>query len=100
MVHGRVDSGAPALPVRGTGGNLAGHLARPYRRYLRGSSIAMVNDEAIASCAASASKLEEIIARATVALCGRGSLPISFNAAPHGRDGVAALSAGATVVVV
>jgi alpha-mannosidase len=64
---------------------------------LPGSSIAMVNDEAIASCATSASRLEEIIERATVALCGRGSLPISFNAAPHGRDGVAALSAGATV---
>ena len=66
---------------------------------LPGSSIAMVNDEAIASCATSAAKLEHVIETATTALCGRGSVPISFNAAPHAREGVAALSAGAVVVV-
>ena len=55
----------------------------------------MVNDEAIASCAKSAGRLEDIVERAIAALCGGGDVPVAFNAAPHEQRGVPALSAGA-----
>jgi len=70
-------------------------LLNQFHDILPGSSIAMVNDEAIASYASSAARLETIIGNAIGALCGNGSLPVAFNAAPHRRDGVPALSAAA-----
>ena len=69
-------------------------LLTQFHDILPGSSIAMVNDEAIASCASSARRLEDIVGRAISALCGPGDVPVSFNAAPHERQGVPALSAG------
>ena len=69
-------------------------LLSQFHDILPGSSIAMVNDEAIASYARTASRLEDIIQSTTRALCGDGTVPIAFNPAPHGRQGVAAMSAG------
>ena len=54
----------------------------------------MVNDEAVASYANSAGRLEDIIERAISALCGHGNVPVAFNAAPHEQRGIPALSAG------
>ncbi len=93
-----------------TAAMVAGHLTYPYDELeaiwrdvllnqfhdiLPGSSIAMVNDEAIASFAESASRLEGIIGKAISALCGPGTTSLAFNAAPHGQLGVPAMSAGA-----
>ena len=69
-------------------------LLTQFHDILPGSSIAMVNDEAIASCASSARRLEDIVERAISALCGSGDVPVAFNAAPHERHGIPALSAG------
>ena len=69
-------------------------LLNQFHDILPGSSIAMVNDEAVASYASSASRLEDIIEKTTSALCGNGTIPIALNSAPHGRQGVAAMSAG------
>jgi alpha-mannosidase len=69
-------------------------LLNQFHDILPGSSIAVVNDEAIASYAQSAARLEDIISRAISALCGKGTTPIAFNAAPHGHNGVAAMSGG------
>ncbi|HXW79971.1 MAG TPA: glycoside hydrolase family 38 C-terminal domain-containing protein, partial [Acidimicrobiales bacterium] len=71
-------------------------LLNQFHDILPGSSIAMVNDEAVDSYAKSASRLEEIISRAISALCGKGTVPIAFNAAPHARNGVAAMAGGTT----
>jgi alpha-mannosidase len=91
-----------------TAAAVAGHLTYPYEELeeiwrdvllnqfhdiLPGSSIAMVNDEAVAAYARSASRLEGLISKATSALCGRGDLPVAFNAAPHEHGGVPAFSA-------
>jgi alpha-mannosidase len=69
-------------------------LLNQFHDILPGSSIAMVNDEAIASCANSARRLEDIVERAISALCGNGDVSVAFNAAPHERHGIPALSAG------
>jgi alpha-mannosidase len=69
-------------------------LLTQFHDILPGSSIAMVNDEAIASCANSARRLEDIVGRAISALCGSGDLPVAFNAAPHEHKGIPAFSAG------
>ena len=69
-------------------------LLNQFHDILPGSSIAMVNDEAVSSHAFIAARLEEITARAISALAGDGDLPLVFNAAPHGRDGVPAMAAG------
>src|ERR1035441_7300018 len=69
-------------------------LLNQFHDILPGSSIAMVNDEAIASCANSARRLEGIVERADSALCGTGDVSVAFNAAPHERHGIPALSAG------
>jgi alpha-mannosidase len=89
-------------------------LLNQFHDILPGSSIAMVNDDAIASHARSAARLEDIIERAitvlsssgagvsssaavataTVAASGTGDLQIAFNAAPHEQGGVPAFGAG------
>jgi alpha-mannosidase len=69
-------------------------LLNQFHDILPGSSIAMVNDEAVATYAKSALRLEDIVGEAISALCGHGTVPIAFNAAPHSRQGVAAMSAG------
>jgi alpha-mannosidase len=70
-------------------------LLNQFHDILPGSSIAMVNDEAVASHARSAARLEALIERAISALCGHGDVPVAFNAAPHAQGGVPALSAAA-----
>ena len=72
-------------------------LLNQFHDILPGSSIAMVNDEAVASCAFSAARLQDIIEEATSALAGTGEVPVMFNAAPHAQGGIAALSAAAAV---
>ena len=67
-------------------------LLNQFHDILPGSSIAMVNDEAIASYAHIAARLNGLIGTAVSALCGNGNLTVGLNAAPHGQRGVAALS--------
>ena len=89
-------------------------LLNQFHDILPGSSIAMVNDDAIASHAHSSGRLESIIDRAiaalssshggasttaaaagTAAASGAGASPLAFNAAPHEQNGVPAFGAGA-----
>jgi alpha-mannosidase len=70
-------------------------LLNQFHDILPGSSIAMVNDEAVASYARSAARLEALIDRAISALGGQGDVALAFNAAPHAQQGVPALSAAA-----
>ena len=83
-------------------------LLNQFHDILPGSSIAMVNDDAIASHARSAGRLEAIIDRAITSLSsppedapgagggepGSGAAQIAFNAAPHEQNGVPAFGAG------
>jgi len=69
-------------------------LLNQFHDILPGSSIAVVNDEAIATYAFIWARLEDIIERAISALCGQGTTPLVFNAAPHERAGIPALGAG------
>ncbi len=69
-------------------------LLNQFHDILPGSSIHWVHREAEATYAKLAVELESLIAAAQQALAGQGSQPIVFNAAPHARDGVAALGAG------
>jgi alpha-mannosidase len=73
-------------------------LLHQFHDILPGSSIAWVHREAADTYAAIAAELEAIITTAQTALAG-GESPTSggsvvFNAAPHGREGVAAFAAG------
>ena len=68
-------------------------LFNQFHDVLPGSSIAMVNDEAVASYASLAERLEGIIERATAALAGEGERELTFNAAPHDRAGIPSLGA-------
>ncbi len=70
-------------------------LLNQFHDILPGSSIAMVNDEAVASYARSAARLEALIGRAISALGGQGDVAVAFNSAPHVQQGVPALSAAA-----
>jgi alpha-mannosidase len=70
-------------------------LLNQFHDILPGSSIAVVNDEAIASHAKSAARLEAVIGKAISALGGKGDVPVVFNAAPHEHRGIPALSAAA-----
>ncbi len=72
-------------------------LLNQFHDILPGSSIAVVNDEAVASFAKSAERLEAVVDRAISALCGEGDVPVAFNAAPHAQSGVPALSAAPVV---
>ncbi len=83
-------------------------LLNQFHDILPGSSIAMVNDDAIASHIRSAGRLEGIIDRAITALSSpaedapgaaggepaSGAAQIAFNAAPHEQNGVPAFGAG------
>ena len=73
-------------------------LLNQFHDILPGSSIAMVNDEAIASHASIAARLEALTANALSALGSGGEAPLAFNAAPHERAGVPALGATAPLV--
>jgi alpha-mannosidase len=70
-------------------------LLNQFHDILPGSSISWVHREAEATYARLAEELNAIIAKAQQALAGEGSTPIVFNAAPHARNGVAGLGAGA-----
>ena len=68
-------------------------MLNQFHDILPGSSIAVVNDEAVAAYGFIRARLEDIIERAISALSRHGATPLVFNAAPHERDGVAALGA-------
>ncbi|MFC0624487.1 alpha-mannosidase [Kribbella deserti] len=69
-------------------------LLNQFHDILPGSSISWVHREAEATYAKVAEELESIIGRSLSALAGEGFEPVTFNAAPHSRGGVAALGAG------
>ncbi|MCU1495908.1 MAG: alpha-mannosidase, partial [Acidimicrobiaceae bacterium] len=69
-------------------------LLNQFHDIIPGSSIAEVNREAVASYAEVAERLEVLVGRAQRHLAGNGETELSFNAAPHPRDGVQALGAG------
>lgn len=69
-------------------------LLQQFHDILPGSSIAWVHQDAERNYAAIAVELEEIIDRSLRALVGDGDLTVVANAAPHARDGAAALSVG------
>ncbi len=73
-------------------------LLNQFHDILPGSSIHWVHREAEATYARLRVELEEIIGRAQTALAGTGDNPVVFNAAPHERDGVAAMSASVAPV--
>ena len=68
-------------------------LLHQFHDILPGSSIAWVHRDAERNYAASRSGRAVIIAGALAALAGAGGPQLSFNAAPHARDGVPALGA-------
>ncbi|HEX9338016.1 MAG TPA: glycoside hydrolase family 38 C-terminal domain-containing protein, partial [Pseudonocardiaceae bacterium] len=68
-------------------------LLNQFHDILPGSSISWVHREAERTYAALAVELEAIIETAQTALAGSGNTPITFNAAPHDRDGVPAMGA-------
>ena len=68
-------------------------LLNQFHDILPGSSIAWVHRQAVEAYAAVAAELEGIITDAQSALAGEGDVEVAFNAAPHGRAGVAALGA-------
>ncbi len=68
-------------------------LLQQFHDILPGSSIQWVHREAVENYAAVAAELNDIIGRALHALAGDGDVVLSFNAAPHARDGVPALGA-------
>jgi alpha-mannosidase len=69
-------------------------LLHQFHDILPGSSISWVHREAERTYAKIADELDAIISRAQQALAGEGDEQIVFNAAPHGRHGVAGLGAG------
>ncbi|KNB53787.1 alpha-mannosidase [Streptomyces caatingaensis] len=70
-------------------------LLHQFHDILPGTSIAWVHREAVRTYGQVTAELEELIGEATSALAGDASAggTVVFNAAPHGRAGVAALSA-------
>ncbi len=68
-------------------------LLQQFHDILPGSSIHWVHREAVENYAAVAAELDDIIGAALRALAGDGDVPLSFNAAPHAREGVPALGA-------
>ncbi len=70
-------------------------LLQQFHDILPGSSITWVHREAAANYAAVAEELTDLIAGTQAVLAGDGTDPITFNAAPFQRSGVAALGAGA-----
>ncbi|MFI5530427.1 alpha-mannosidase [Kitasatospora sp. NPDC051853] len=74
-------------------------LLHQFHDILPGSSIAWVHREAEATYAAVAAELTGIIDGALAALAGEGTAELVFNAAPHGRSGVAAGAGGMAAAV-
>ena len=68
-------------------------LLQQFHDILPGSSIAWLHREAVANYAAAAGELEQLISSALRTLAGQGATELTFNAAPHARDGVPALGA-------
>jgi alpha-mannosidase len=68
-------------------------LLQQFHDILPGSSIAWVHQDAERNYAALAVELEEIIHDSLRSIAGTGSQTVTFNAAPHERDGVPALAA-------
>lgn len=66
-------------------------LLNQFHDILPGSSIGWVHRQAEETYAEVARSLEEVIDRAARALVGEGDVALRLNAAPHDRDGVAAL---------
>jgi alpha-mannosidase len=71
-------------------------LLQQFHDILPGSSIAWVHQDAERNYARLAVELEEIIDESIRSLAGSGTETLSFNAAPHERDGIPALGAGLT----
>jgi alpha-mannosidase len=72
-------------------------LLHQFHDILPGSSIAWVYREAAEAYARIERELEELIERALRVLAGAGTRELTFNAAPHERDGVPALGAAVAV---
>lgn len=70
-------------------------LLNQFHDILPGSSIAWVHREAEHTYAQVAGELEQLITQAQQTLAGHGTQPITFNAAPHAREGVPAGGAAA-----
>ncbi|MGW4515783.1 alpha-mannosidase [Streptomyces sp. NPDC004393] len=70
-------------------------LLHQFHDILPGSSIAWVHREARATYERIAAELTGIIEAAQRALAGEGTVPLTFNAAPHARSGISAGGAGA-----
>ena len=68
-------------------------LLGQFHDILPGSSIAWVHREAEATHQRTTDELDELITTAQRALAGNGHRPLTFNAAPHDRDGIPALGA-------
>ena len=66
-------------------------LLQQFHDILPGSSIAWVHQDAERNYAAIAQRAEAVIGAAVTALVGTGDRRLALNAAPHARDGVAAL---------
>ncbi|MET1022153.1 MAG: glycoside hydrolase family 38 C-terminal domain-containing protein [Arthrobacter sp.] len=73
-------------------------LLQQFHDILPGSSIAWVHRDAERNYAAVGTDLEAIIADAAGALLGAGETDFLLNAAPHGREGVAAFAAAEPVL--
>ena len=73
-------------------------LLQQFHDILPGSSIAWVHQDAERNYAAVGKHLEAIIADAAGAVLGAGDTDFLLNAAPHGRNGVAALAAAEPVL--
>jgi alpha-mannosidase len=69
-------------------------LLNQFHDILPGSSIAWVHREAAATYASVADELGALIDSAQQALAGSGSVPVVFNATPHGWEGLPAMGAG------
>jgi alpha-mannosidase len=69
-------------------------LLQQFHDILPGSSIADVNDEAIAALAATEAELDALIVTATSAIAGPGGETVAFNAGPFTLAGVPALGNG------
>ncbi|MBX6354325.1 MAG: alpha-mannosidase [Micromonosporaceae bacterium] len=69
-------------------------LTLQFHDILPGSSIAWVHREARQAYQRLAFRLEAMIVEALTVLTGPGRVPLTANAAPHGRDGVPALGVG------
>jgi alpha-mannosidase len=69
-------------------------LLQQFHDILPGSSIADVNDDALAALASIQAELESLIATATAVLVGPGTETVAFNAGPFALTGVPALGSG------